>query len=96
MNKKRTKSAAQLDREITAALRRPASRDEQRFALNDAKLAVDVAAVRDQVSQLCERLRYDSRDKPQAVLALLSDAQDVLSDAVGTVLTVEKLTVEKP
>jgi hypothetical protein len=65
------------------------SRDAQ-FPLNDAKLAIDISAVRDQVSQLCSQLRYDSRDKPQAVLALLSDAQRLLGDALGCALTVEK------
>ena len=60
------------------------------FPLNDAKLAVDIAAIRDQISQLCERLRYDSRDKPQAVLTRLNDAQRVLGGALGAALTMEK------
>jgi hypothetical protein len=64
-------------------------RDEH-FPLNDAKLALDIAAIRDQISKLCADLRYDSRDKPQAVLTRLSDAQSVLGDALGVALTVEK------
>ena len=62
---------------------------DQTFPLNDAQLAVDIAAVRDQISKLCERLRYDSRDKPQAVLTRLDDAQRVLGDALGAALTVK-------
>ena len=89
--KKRSKSPAQLDREITATLSpRSSPFRGAHFSLNDAKLAVDIAGVRDQISQLCERLRYDSRDKPQAALTRLSDAQNVLGDALRGVLTVEK------
>jgi hypothetical protein len=58
------------------------------FLLNDAKLAVDISAAGDQLSFLCERLRYDSRDKPQAVLTRLADAQNILSDALNIMLTV--------
>jgi len=63
---------------------------QQQFAFNDAKLAVDIAAIRDQVSQLCALLRYITLDKPQAVLVLLSDAQRILGDALGVALTVEE------
>ena len=81
----KTKKPAQLDREIDAALSKQSGRVV--FPLTDAKLAIDIAAVRDQISQLCERLRYDSRKKPQAVLAQLDDVQSDLGDALRTVLT---------
>jgi len=59
------------------------------FPLADAKLAVDIAAVRDQVSQLCDRLRYyDSRDKLKTVFAHLADAQQALGEAIADVLYV--------
>jgi hypothetical protein len=62
----------------------------QQFPLNDAHLAIDIAALRDQVALLCSQLRYDERDKPQAVLERLSDAQSILGDALGVALTVDK------
>lgn len=83
----KTKKPSQLEREITAAL---SKQPGTVFSLTDAKLAIDIAAVRDQISQLCERLRYDSRKKPQAVLAQLDDVQSDLDDALRTVLTVGK------
>ena len=63
---------------------------QQQFALNDAQLAVNIAAIRDQISQLCERLRYNSLGKAQAVLTRLSDAQSILGDALSVALTVEE------
>lgn len=59
------------------------------FPLTDARLAIDIAAIRDQLTKLCADLRYDSRDKPQAVLKSLDDVQRVLGDALGIVLTVK-------
>jgi hypothetical protein len=88
------KSAARLDAEIAEALARsgskyPRERDAQ-LPLGDAALAVKIAAIRDQISQLCSDLRYDFRDKPQAVLTHLDDVQHELNEALGVVLTVEK------
>jgi hypothetical protein len=64
-------------------------RDEH-LPLNDAKLALDIAAIRDQISKLCADLRGDSRDKPQEVLTRLNHAQNFLNDALCVALTVAK------
>ena len=75
---------------MKTAKTKPLAQGSQRFALNDAKLAVDIAALRDQLSKLGADLRYVSGAKPQAVLARLEDAQRALGDALGLALTVEK------
>lgn len=54
--------------------------------LADAALAVKIAAIRDQISQLCADLRYDSRDKPQTVLTCLGDSQRGLNEALNAAL----------
>ncbi len=61
------------------------------FPLIDAKLAVDIAAIRDQIALLSDRVRFDSRDKPRAVRAHLADAQQALNEALADALcTMEK------
>lgn len=58
------------------------------FPLADAQLAVDIAAVRDQLALLCSRIRNVPRY--EQVLVRLSDGLTNVFDAVSAALTVEK------
>jgi hypothetical protein len=58
------------------------------FPLADAQLAVDIAAVRDQLGLLCARVRSEPRY--ETVLVRLSDALTNVFDALSVALTVEK------
>ena len=89
MNKKRPKSTAPRGRKLVGAAWVAAYR-ARNFDIGDARLAVDIAAIQDQITDLFAVLSHDSRDKSKAVDARLIDAYNGLVEALKVVLTVEK------
>ena len=60
------------------------------FRLDDARLAVDIAAIQNKITDLFGRLRDDLRDKASAVDSHLIDAYNSTVEALKIALTVEK------
>ena len=86
-NKKRPKSTS--PRKVVGAAWSAAYR-ARNFNLADARLAVDIAAIQDHITDLFARLSHDARDKAKAVDAHLIEAHNGLVGALKAALAVEK------